>query len=349
MQPQPYSTKSKFSAVIMGLKNTYQMYASAFTLVLIGMVCSVVPAVSQCCFGAQNSVTHSRDGRFRVEAISLTGTGHSCHGPYKFRFRTLQIAPHGKTEEIGVFERAWDTDNHFNMAVCVSPTGNGFALSSSLEDPILFFAPNGTVLAKIEQDQPNIVCNKDRTPITLTVSGKTQFGPRLTKLWLPLFHITGPETEWGLGEQTAIKDNVIFKTIQPGEVRWLVRMLKWRPDLGALEAGRVKELIKQSDEAGLIDLGLSALPIVESKLATEEQVSLRRVQQEIVRRLCGHQDAWRNLDLLITLREHPNNSLQECALDQLRALLPDGDPTTDWVQQNRGHLKWDAKLNAYRR
>ncbi len=329
---------------------TISKFAVAFMFVLIGMACSVVPAVAQCCFGAENSVTHSRDGRFRVEATSLTGTGHRNHGPYEFRFRTLRIAPNGETEEIGVFERAWDTDNHFNMAVCVSPTGNGFALSSSLEAPILFFAPNGTVLAKIEENKASIKCPcKDNTPIMLTVSGKTQFGPRLTKLWLPLFHITGPETEWGLGEQPTIKDNVEFKTVRPEEVRWLVKMFKWRPDLGGREADRVQELIEQSDEAGLIDLGLSSLPLVEAKLATEEQAFLRRVQQEIVRRLCGHQDAWRNLDLLITLREHPNNSLRECALDQLRVLLPDGDPTADWVQQNRGHLKWDAKLNAYRR
>ncbi|MDB4371171.1 hypothetical protein N9Z44_03625 [Mariniblastus sp.] len=324
--------------------------AIAFAFLVIGLPCSVAPAVAQCCLGAQNSVTHSRDGRFRVEAISLTGTGHGNHGPYKFRFRTLRIAPNGETEEIGVFERAWDTDNHFNMAVCVSPTGNGFALSSSLENLILFFAPNGTVLAKLEEHKPSIKCPcKNNTPIVLTVSGRTQFGPRLTKLWLPLFHVTGPETEWGLGEQPTIKDNVEFKTVRPEEIRWLVRMLKWRPVLGGRQADRVEELIEQSDETGLIDLGLSALPIVEAKLATQEQASLRRVQQEIVRRLCGHLDAWRNFELLVALREHPNSDLRECAKEQLRALLPEGEPTADWVQQNRQHLKWDAKLNVYRR
>ena len=125
-------------------------------------------------------------------------------------------------------------------------------------------------------------------------------------------------------------------------------MLKWRPILGESEAGRVKELIAESDDTGLIDLGLSSLPLIGAKVATAEQISLRRAQQEIVRRLCGHQDSWRNLDLLVALCEHPNNSLKECAQHQLRALLPDGEPTADWVQQNGWHLKWDAMLNAYR-
>ena len=111
----------------------------------------------------------------------------------------------------------------------------------------------------------------------------------------------------------------------------------------------MQELIAKSDETGLVELGLSSLSLVEAKLSAEEQPFLRRVQQEIVRRLCGHQDAWRNLDLLVALREYPNSDVRECAEEQLQALLPDGEATADWVQQNRQHLKWDAKLNTYRR
>ena len=147
------------------IENKWLGFASVLTLLVIGLPFSVVPAVGQCCGGAQNSVSHSHDGRFRVEAMSLTGTGHHNHGPYKFRFRTLRIGPNEETEEIGVFERAWDTDSHFSMTVCVSPTGNGFALGSSLEDPILFFSPKGTILAKLDNYlSPNIHCRRKSDP-----------------------------------------------------------------------------------------------------------------------------------------------------------------------------------------
>lgn len=335
----------------MRLTNTFQRFASTFTAVLIGLACWVEPAAGQCCGGAQNLVTDSLGGRFRVEATSLTGTGHTAHGPYKFRFRTLRVGADGETEEIGVFDRAWNTEKHFTMTVGVSPTGNGFALSSAFEAKILFFAPDGTILATIEENDPSIVCAcQDNTPVNLTVTGRTPFGFRRTRLWLPLLHVTGPETEWVSEKQpnVIVKENIGFKTVQPEEVRWVAQMLKWRPDQGEREAGRVKELIEQADETGLIELGLSALPLVEANLALKEQIPLRRVQREIIRRLCGHRDAWRNLDLLLAFGEHPNKSLRDCAQEQLQALLPDGEPTAEWVRQNRGQLKWDAELNAYR-
>lgn len=323
----------------------------ACTALLMWLSFSVVPAQGQCCGGAQNSVTDSHDGRFRVEAISLTGTGHGSHGPYKFRFRTLRMNPEGKAEEIGCFERAWDTDNHFSMTVCVSPTGNGFALGSNFEEPILFFAPDGAILAKVDNYlSPSINCwKKGDSPLMYPLTARTQYGRRETRLWLPLFHITGPETQWISDQRpkVLVKKHFGFKTVPSEEVSWLLRMLSWRPEVGKAEASRVQDLIAKSDEAGLVELGLSSLAMVEAKLSAEEQPSLRRVQSEIVRRLCGHRDAWRNLDLLMALRSYPNSDLRECAEEQLRALLPHPEPTADWIQQNRKNLKWDAKANTY--
>ena len=125
-------------------------------------------------------------------------------------------------------------------------------------------------------------------------------------------------------------------------------MLEWRPEREERKADRVKELIERSDETGMIELGLSALPHVEANLALKEQVYLRRVQSEIIQRLCGHRDAWRKLDLLLAFGEHSEKPLRECAQEQLQALLPAGEPTADWVQQNREQLNWDAEVNAYR-
>ena len=237
--------------------------------------------------------------------------------------------------------------------VCVSPTGNGFALSTSLEKSILFFSPDGTVLAEIGGYTSAAIKHcKTNDSIVRTVYGRTQHGFRHTELWLPLFHITGPETGSAVNGRPVITENIGFKTVQPEEIRWLQRMLKWRPSLGQREAGRVQKLIDEADEMGLVEIGLSALPQLDAKLDTglvkEELLPLRRAQQEIVRRLCGHRDAWRNLDLLIALCEHPDQSLQECAQNQLQVMLPEGEPTFEWIQQNRDQLKWDTELHVYR-
>ena len=336
-----------------GLECVLRRTAMLFSLTLIGMACGAISADGQCCGGAYDSVAHSHGGRFRVEATSLTGTGHSSHGPYKFRFRTLRTDPNGKTELVGVFDRFWDNDHHFSMTVCVSPTGNGFALSTSLEKSILFFSPDGTVLAEIGGYTSAAIKHcKTNDSIVRTVYGRTQHGFRHTELWLPLFHITGPETGSAVNGRPVITENIGFKTVQPEEIRWLQRMLTWRPSLGQREAGRVQKLIDEADEMGLVEIGLSALPQLDAKLDTglvkEELLPLRRAQQEIVRRLCGHRDAWRNLDLLIALCEHPDQSLQECAQNQLQVMLPEGEPTFEWIRQNRDQLKWDTELNVYR-
>ena len=320
-------------------------------LAIIGTISLEAVAVGQCCLGAQNSVTESHDGRFRVEATSLTGTGPRCHGPYKFRFRTLKIGEDGRPDEIGRFEREWDTTAHFNMTVCVSPTGNGFALSSSLEAPVIFFAPDGTILAAIDgHAQQSISWGREgHAPVEYELYGRTRLGSRSTTLWLPLFHITGPETQWVSQEQPeqVVTGEKGFKAVDPAELRWLQRMLAWRPETGARQAERVEAMFAKSDEAGLIDLGLSALRLVESSLEQQEQEALRRVQQEIIRRLCGHRDAWKNLDLLAALCHHPNEELRSCAKEQLSLLLPGGEPNAEWIRKNRHHLSWDSKRNVY--
>ncbi len=321
-------------------------------IVLVGVGFSPSRSFGQCCFGAQNSVAESHDGRFRVEATSLTGTGHHIHGPYKFRFHTLRVGPNGKTKELGVFERKWATDRHFQMSIFVSPTGNGFALSTSLEKPIHFLAPDGIVLATIDgQKSAEISCGRRGHPaLEFTLRGRTRFGMRSTKLWLPLFHVTGPESEWTYDRPPRVitdKANLGFDPVPPKEISWLMQMLQWRPELGSREAIRAKELIAKKDEEGLINLGFSALSLVEETLATTARPDLRRVQSEINRRLCGHRNAWRNLNLLVTLLQHPNKELQDCALNNLQALLPEGKPNAEWINENQRHLHWDSKRNIY--
>jgi hypothetical protein len=104
------------------------------------------PLAAQCCLGAQDSDVESHNGRFRIRARSLTGTGPSVHGPYKFNFSYQARDDSGQWQPLGNFERSWDTRDHFSMTVVASSSGNGFALSTSLAPELLFFAPDGRVL-----------------------------------------------------------------------------------------------------------------------------------------------------------------------------------------------------------
>ena len=321
-------------------------------LLLQGLHSSAIPAIAQCCGGAQNIIATSHDGRYQVEATSLTGTGHHCHGPYHYRFRTSRISANGEPEPLGVFERAWDKDNHFSMTICVSPTGNGFAIGSTFDDPILFFSPEGTLLAKIAGHQGLHLhrWNERDPPLIHSVTGRTQYGSRTTKIWLPLFHVTGPETEWISDQRPSVvvAKQIGFKTIEAADIGWLLRMLKWRPGFVVTEAAHVSQKIRDSDKSGLIELGLSALPIIEAQLATEENPTLRSAQREIILRLCGHRDAWRNLELLIALQDHPNAKLRDGAVEALRRLLPEGELNAEWVRLHRDQLKWDEQRHVYR-
>lgn len=332
-------------------QNDPRRCAFGLFMILLGLRYSALPVLGQCCGGAQDIVARSHDGRYQVEAISLTGTGHQCHGPYHYRFRTLRLGAEGEAEQLGVFERAWDKDNHFSMRLCVSPTGNGFALHSALDDPIFFFSPNGTLLAKIADHRGlELHCWNERDPPLLhSVTGRTQYGRRTTKLWLPLFHLTGPETQWISDQRPSVvvEKRTGFKSIDSSEVKWLLKMLSWRPTQVVSEASQVTEFIKQSDQAGLIDLGLSALPILEAKLANNEEAVLRSTQQIILQRLCGHRDAWRNLDLLVAMHDHPHQELRNGAQEQLRVLIPDHEPTPEWLKLNREHLKWNDVSYVY--
>lgn len=333
---------TRFSTVIISL----------FVIVLVGIGFSPSRSFGQCCLGAQNIVAESHDGRFRVEATSLTGTGHHIHGPYKFHFLTLRVDPNGETEELGVFERKWVTDRHFQMSIFVSSTGNGFALSTSLEKPIHFFAPDGIVLATIDgQKSAEISCRRKGHPaLEYALRGRTRFGMRSTKLWLPLFHVTGPESEWTYDRPPRVivdKANIGFDPVPPNEISWLIQMLQWRPEIGSGEVIRAKELIAKKDENSLISLGLAALPLIEETLATTAQPDLQRVQSEIVRRLCGHRNAWRNLNLLVALLEYPNKELRDCARNNLQTLLPEGKPNAEWVNKNQRYLHWDSERNIY--
>ena len=303
---------------------------------LLALLAAASPA--QCCLGAQDAEVDSPGGRYRVEAISQTGTGHAAHGPYRFLFRTLRFGLDGEPELIGEFERAWDSRAHFSMQIAVSPTGNGFLLGSSLEQGLRFFAPDGTVLCEIpcRHDQSLWPDRTGSTPLhRMLYSSTRNAAARRTWMWLPLCHVTGPELRRVRVSRRTVKWQPVegpsrWQPFADDDKRWLMRMLTWSPARGESErllAERWLALLevdckREAASARLVDLGLSAAPVL--RAALEDDAELEAVVQPILAtiraRLCGHEQPHRHRELLTALLQHPDADLRATARGRLRAL-----------------------------
>lgn len=307
----------------------------------------IAPLQAQCCVGAQDQNVLSSNGRYRVVAKSLTGTGPGSHGPYHFRFTTYRVGEGDqKAIELGAFERHWDSRAHFHMEVIVSPTGNGFVLGCPMQQEVQFFAPDGRMLREINcgfgQHVDSYGHLRKKTPwqkhsVRLFAKGHSS---RQTELWIPLAQIVGPELQAQprqRGKPTTyapIAKNAkpLWPPLAAAEKRWLMSMLTWSPARGAHEevaAHRamhvlLAEPLRRSLQAPLIELGLSALPLVraqQAQVATGDcRAALTAVIAQIEQRLCGHKEPWRNRELLAAVAEHPDVDLRNCARGRLRAL-----------------------------
>lgn len=318
---------------------------------LTAIVLSHLPG--QCCLGAQNDSVLSSNGRYRVEARSLKGTGPSNHGPYHFRFTMYRVAeeardgkPASKDIELGTFERQWDSRAHFQMQIVVSPTGNGFLFGCSMQEQVQFLGRKGRVLRDLVCSSRQYIDSydhkRDKTKaqkhsVRLFAAGKLE---RQTEVWVPLGQVVGPETRekpWQRGSPVVYAPigadvQPLWQSFGEQEKRWLLRMLTWSPKRGAHDRAAVERLwgklkAEPSHRAArdaLVELGLSALPILRAQLADEkgadQRLAMTSVIDRIDARLCGHDDPWRNRELLEVVAEHPDSDLGNCARGRLRAL-----------------------------
>lgn len=304
----------------------------------------------QCCLGAQNQSVLSSNGRYRVEATSLKGTGPDNHGPYHFRFTTWRVggkAVAGKPAvpdvELGTFEREWDSRAHFHMQIVVSPTGNGFLFGCPMQESVQFLGRDGRVLRDIACATKQHIDHYDhkRKKTTAQKHSVRLFAEgRQTEVWVPLGQVVGPELQaspWQRGVPVTYapigKDaKPRWRSFGDEEKRWLLRMFTWSPKRGEHERAAVERALARLDEApshrvardALVDLGLSAVPILRARLVDEidadRRTALAAVIARIDTRLCGHEAPWRNRELLEVVSEHPDGDLRSCARGRLRAL-----------------------------
>lgn len=315
--------------------------------------------LAQCCVGAYDQDVVSSNGRYRVVAKSQNGTGPGSHGPYHFKFTTFRVADKPKDGkaappdvELGSFERRWNSRAHFNMEIVVSPTGNGFVLGGSMQKEVHFFGPDGRALREIKcgggrgqyvdsYDHLRKKTAAQKHSVRLYGTGKTS---RITELWIPLGQIVGPELEalpWGRGQNQ--KYGPIPSDAEPfwpplaaPEKRWLMSMMTWSKARGRHERQKVQKGLEQllaepchgPARQPLIELGLSAVPVLRERLAIETDPdrhgAIRAVLERIDQRLCGHKKPWQNRELLSAVAAHPDRDLRNCAVGRLRALAAKG-------------------------
>lgn len=332
---------------------------------VVSFAAALAPAAAQCCLGAQDCHEQSVGGEFHVDARSTLGTGPHVHGPYTFEFVTWRTTTDGRREELGRFERTWDTRAHFSMRVFVSPTGNGFLLDTSLAQDLLFLAPDGSELRRVRGAAKGSVW-PDATivdPLRLRVFAAWDgHGGHRSQLWLPLAMMVGSEEiQGGRGRGEAstwrVHDGAPCWPVDRGERDRLRLALHWSPAQGEREAAAAGAALdawlatsSAATEDAVVAFGLSAMAVLRARIAAEP-ASAPRLQPLLARirsDLCGHDEPWRDLALLAAMLGHPDAELAADARSQLQRVLPAGVPTTaEWVGAHRRELVWDHTAHRH--
>ncbi len=331
------------------------------------LLCLMADAASaQCCLGAQDGEHTSANGLYRVRATSQTGTGPQAHGPYRFAFAYEERDVDGTWRELGSFERSWDTDAHFSMTVCASPTGNGFLLSTSMDDTVVLLSRDGRTLRDLRGDKERadiaLWTPEHRSPYLVAQVDGLDLRAQLFVPFAEAIH----ERCWSQTDRdyTATPEQRVF-AIGDEQRRFWLAMLCWSEAQARDQEPRARAAISQASSANaeerergraaLVQLGMSArMPLANAILAAqgdnddELRARLVPVRDRIDQLACGHDAPHRNLDLLAALLTHPDEELRTVAAGQLRRILPDGSsPTADWIQRRRESLRWDAASDRF--
>ena len=331
--------------------STVAWFVLAFTLGLQR------PASTQCCCGAQDCAATSADGRFQVAARSTLGTGGMVHGPYAFEFTTWRLEPDGSKHELGRFERTWDTTAHFHMSLHVPSTGNGFLLSSSLEDDLVFHAPDGLVLRRLAKGDGGGVWSDPATGsaglLRAIVGGDR--GLQQGLLWLPLAMMVGA-APGATDERWSDEPGVAPWTIE-AQLRFR-RALHWHPERGERERAAAEAAVRawlapggsSRELEALRELGLSAMPILQAWPAPDDATRsrLRRAIDCLRRDLAGFEAPWCDLELLVAMLAHPDAEWVAAGRRQLARVLPAGaECSAAWVAAHRDRLRLDDRRARY--
>jgi len=322
-------------------------------LILLGLSGAVS---AQCCLGAQNVISTSKNGVFRVEAVSLTGTGPQRHGPYRYQFRWSDMI-HGEFTPSATFEVGYATTNHFNMALYVSPAGNGFLVDTNISPEIVFYHRSGQVLRVYKRsdlmlgecgpadDTGHFLTLWDPTPVPVLGCRRVRaFNySRRGELFLPAAQPVTADLEQRLvGCLTPPKDDSMA-------VAKLIAGLR-------SEDNAFAELAMQD----LRQKGGAAVDALE-QMARDSSAPVRaraeKVLGEILVQQCGCPRPWSDPCFLSALLLYPSASVATAATKRLEAVLSeeiledlplyDLSHMAEWLQTHADRFVWDAAAGIY--
>jgi hypothetical protein len=327
---------------------------------LLSIATAAECAPAQCCIGAQHVAALSANGRYRVQAISLVGTGFQHHGPYAHRFRMEELRE-GHWRELGAFDARWETDEHFALELHVSSTGNGVLIDMNGSPTLDFRTARGELVAAHPREVFELSPETPKDPRYLQlIDGESVPIPGhpnalshvpCGQLFLPFGAPVGPDLEQRL---VALLAPEALRVAERAEAERCLHQLA-TGDENARRAAREV----------LLALGPRALSrLRELTLAESEPTARARLQdlrREIqVRAAAGHEDPERDLVLLGALLTYPSARVAKLASARLDALLPPPflrdevssyafADLADWLALHAHELRWNEADQRYSR
>lgn len=314
-------------------------------------------ASAQCCLGAQNVVSTSKNGVFRVEAVSLTGTGSQHHGPYRYQFRWSDKV-NGEFTPSVTFEVGYATTAHFNMALYVSPAGNGFLVETNISPEIVFYHRSGQILRVYK-----------RSDLMLGRCGPADDTGHFLTLWDPT-----PVPALGCrrvrGANYSRRGELFLPAAQPVTAdleKRLVECLTPPQDDSKAVAKLIAGLGTEDNafaELTMQELRMKCGAAVDAleQMATDSSTPVRaraeKVLGEILVQQCGCARPWRDPCFISALLLYPSAGVAIAATKRLEAVLSeeilealplyDLSHTAEWLQTHADRFDWDAVTGIYR-
>ena len=311
-------------------------------------------ASAQCCLGAQDVGATSENGLFRVEAVSLTGTGPQHHGPYHYEFRWLDRV-NGEFTVNAKFEVRYATTHHFSMNLYVSPAGNGFLVDTPISPEIVFYHRSGQVLRAYK-----------RTELMLGWYGAQDDTGHFLTLWDPT-----PVPVLGCpGSNYSRRGEIFLPTAEPVtaalEQRLIDCLAPPRDDSEAVAKliaglGSEDQVVAESAMRELAQKGGAAVDALEQAAANATatvRARSRQVLAKIMVQQWGCVRPWRDVGFLGALLLYPSANVATAATKRLEAVLSaevledlpgyDLQHTAEWLQTHAARLTWDTAASLYR-
>lgn len=327
------------------------------TFAVLAAILASSPAFAQCCRGAQNAEALSKNSLYKVEAVSLTGTGFAKHGPYHYRFKWSEKNSRG-FEEKSSFEVKSDSTAHFSVGIWISPAGNGFLLDLSPAPKITFHGTTGHPIRSYTRKELRVAWrDRDDDPLFL-------------KLWdpepVPVPGMPGASNyveggalflPFGAPVSDALESRILTLLNPDSKDRKAVEDL-----LETLET--VDPEIREKMTEELIRKGTAGLDLIE-KAAASGSADVRDrasyVLLQLQSRTAGFRDPRNNVRLMAALLRYPSAKVATIASERLTALLPKAalerartetksaqfQETTDWILSHAPELRWDAATSKY--